>query len=39
MMTLLHAHGPKVGLLNPIVFGFKNTDEILLPIKGLRPIS
>ena len=33
---LLHRHSPKV--LNPTVFGFKKTDEIFLPIKGLRPI-
>ena len=36
MVTLLHRHSPTV--LNPTVFGFKKTDEILLPIKGLRPI-
>lgn len=36
MVTLLHTHGTTV--LNPIAFGFKRTDELLLPIKGLRPV-
>lgn len=36
MVTLLHPHKPTV--LNPTAFGFKKTDELLLPIKGLRPI-
>ena len=36
MVTLLHPHTPTV--LNPTTFGFKKTDELLLPIKGLRPI-
>ena len=38
MMTLLRIHRHSPTVLNPTVFGFKKTDEILLPIKGLRPI-
>ena len=36
MVTSLHRHSPTV--LNPTVFCFKKIDEILLPIKGLRPV-
>ena len=36
IMILLHPHNPT--LLIPVVFGFKKTDEILLPIKGLIPV-
>ena len=38
MMTLLRIHRHSPTVLNPTVFGFKKTDEILLSIKGLRPI-
>ena len=36
MVTLLQPHKPT--LLNPIAFGFKKTDELLLPVKGVKPI-
>jgi len=28
----------KPTLLNPVAFGFKKTDELLLPVKGVKPI-
>ena len=36
MVTLLQPHKPT--LLNPIAFGFKITDELLQPVKGVKPI-
>ena len=36
MMTSLHPQNTTV--LNPVVFGFKKTDDILLPTNSLRPI-
>ena len=36
MVTLLQPHKPT--LLNPIAFGFKKTDELLLPVKSVKPI-
>ena len=36
MVTLLQPHKPT--LLNPIALGFKKTDELLLPVKGVKPI-
>ena len=36
MMKLLHTHTPTA--LNQTAFGFEKTDELLLPIQGLKPI-
>ena len=36
LMNAAYAHKPT--LLNPIAFGFKKTDELLLPVKCVKPI-